>query len=64
MWFGWAEDLLSEDRLERDGFLNPSPARQRWQEHLSSKRNWQHSIWSVLMFYIWFDEQKRSVTIT
>ena len=57
----WAEDLLSEARINRDGFLNPEPVRQRWKEHLSGKRNWQHSIWCVLMFQAWLDEQKRSV---
>ncbi|ALK87354.1 asparagine synthase (glutamine-hydrolyzing) [Limnohabitans sp. 63ED37-2] len=58
----WAEDLLSEARINRDGFLNPRPVRQRWKEHLSGKRNWQHSIWCVLMFNLWLDEQKRSVS--
>jgi asparagine synthase (glutamine-hydrolysing) len=57
----WAEDLLSEARIKRDGFLNAGPVRQRWHEHLSGKRNWQHSIWCVLMFQAWLDEQKRSV---
>lgn len=57
----WAEDLLSAARINRDGFLNPGPVRQRWKEHLSGKRNWQHSIWCVLMFQAWLDEQKRSV---
>lgn len=57
----WAEDLLSEARLKRGGFLNPGPVRHRWHEHLSGKRNWQHSIWCVLMFQAWLDEQKRSV---
>lgn len=58
----WAEDLLSEERIKRDGFLNSGSVRQRWLEHLSGKRNWQHSIWCVLMFQIWLDEQKRSLT--
>lgn len=57
----WAEDLLSEARIKRDGFFNPGPVLQRWHEHLSGKRNWQHSIWCVLMFQAWLDEQKRSV---
>jgi asparagine synthase (glutamine-hydrolysing) len=60
----WAEELLSETRIKRDGFFNPGPVRQRWHEHLSGKRNWQHSIWCVLMFQAWLDEQKRSVVAT
>ena len=35
----WAENLLSEERLLQEGFLNPVPIRQKWKEHLSGKRN-------------------------
>ncbi|AAO90374.1 asparagine synthase (glutamine-hydrolyzing) [Coxiella burnetii] len=49
----WAEDLLSVPKLEKDGLLHSSLIRQRWQEHLSGKRNWQYSLWSVLMFQLW-----------
>lgn len=52
----WAENLLSEDALKRDAILNPEPIRQRWQEHLSGKRNWQYSLWGVLMFQAWRDQ--------
>lgn len=57
----WAENLLSEDRIKSDGFLNTTPIRKRWHEHLSGRRNWHHSIWCVLMFNSWLDEQKRSL---
>ena len=49
----WAEDLLDEARLKREGFLNPEPVRQKWSEHLSGKRNWQYLLWDVLMFQAW-----------
>lgn len=49
----WAEDLLSEQRLRREGFLEPAPIRKLWQEHLSGQRNWQYQIWDVLMWQAW-----------
>ena len=52
----WADDLLSESRLRRQGFLDPIPIRTRWREHLSGKRNWQYALWNVLMFSSWLDE--------
>lgn len=49
----WAEDLLDEQRLRREGFLRPEPIREKWREHLSDRRNWQHWLWNVLMFQAW-----------
>jgi asparagine synthase (glutamine-hydrolysing) len=51
----WAEALLDEARLRREGFLHPAPVRQKWQEHLSGRRNWQHWLWNVLMFQSWIE---------
>lgn len=53
----WAEELLDENKLRQQGFLNPAPIRQKWIEHLSGQRNWQHHLWDVLMFQAWLDEQ-------
>ncbi|TBR76531.1 MAG: asparagine synthase (glutamine-hydrolyzing) [Burkholderiaceae bacterium] len=51
----WAEDLLEESRLRREGFFNPEPVRQMWAEHLGGGRNWAHRLWSVLMFQAWLE---------
>ncbi len=52
----WAEELLSVDRLRREGFLHPEPIRARWREHLTGRYNWQYLLWDVLMFQAWLDE--------
>ena len=49
----WAEDLLAEDRLKREGFLDPAPIRRRWQGHLSGQRNGQYHLRGVLMWQAW-----------
>ena len=52
----WAESLLNEERLQREGFFNPVFIRKKWEEHLSGKRNWQSQLWIILMFQAWMDE--------
>jgi asparagine synthase (glutamine-hydrolysing) len=52
----WAETLLGENRLRREGFLNPAPIREKWVEHLSGRRNWQHHLWDILMFQAWLEQ--------
>ncbi|MBL4775801.1 MAG: asparagine synthase (glutamine-hydrolyzing) [Mariprofundus sp.] len=54
----WAEELLDAKRLINEGFFHPEPIRIKWEEHLSGKRNWQHALWSVLMFQAWLEENR------
>ncbi len=54
----WAEALLDESRLRREGYLDPEPIRERWLEHLSGRRNWQYHLWDVLMFQAWREAQE------
>ncbi len=49
----WAEALLDEQLLRRQGYLDPRPVRQKWREHLEGRYNWQNYLWNVLMFQAW-----------
>ena len=54
----WAEDLLTERRLNDDGWLDAATVRSAWAEHLSGARNWDYRLWAVLMFNAWLDEYR------
>jgi asparagine synthase (glutamine-hydrolysing) len=51
----WAEELISEERLRREGYFTSDPIRSKWLEHLSGVRNWEHSLWAILMFQAWLE---------
>lgn len=52
----WAEDLLSEERLRREGIFNVEMVRSLWRRHLSGEINAQHYLWDVLMFQSWYQD--------
>ncbi|MHC4879106.1 MAG: asparagine synthase (glutamine-hydrolyzing) [Planctomycetota bacterium] len=53
----WAEALLGEDRLRREGIFDPAPIRHKWSEHVSGQTDWHYHLWDVLMFQSWQEAQ-------
>lgn len=51
----WAENLLDEKKLHHCGYFNPKLVREKWVEHISGKKNWQHYLWDILMFQAWLE---------
>jgi asparagine synthase (glutamine-hydrolysing) len=60
----WATDLLSEERLRREGYFDPAPITAALRDHLAGRRNVQYPLWVVLMFEAWLDRQERAGTAT
>ena len=55
---GWAEELLDEGRLSREGWFDTAAVRRRWTEHLSGRRDSTAAIWAILMFQSWLGDQR------
>ena len=52
----WAEDLLSEERLKRQGILNAALVRNLWSGLIQGKRHHDRIIWNLLMFELWAEQ--------
>ena len=56
----WGEALLEPGALRQQGYFNVEAVRGRWRQHLSGKQNWEHQLWSILMFQAWLHSQRES----
>jgi asparagine synthase (glutamine-hydrolysing) len=53
----WAQDLLDEQRLRRDGYFDAGKIGNIWKEHVSGRRSRGEVLWGVLMFQAWLERQ-------
>ncbi|HXW33340.1 MAG TPA: asparagine synthase (glutamine-hydrolyzing) [Acidimicrobiales bacterium] len=51
----WAEELLDERRLRREGILNADVVSRMWRDQKEGRRDRQYQLWDVLMFQAWFE---------
>lgn len=51
----WAEALLNEDRIDREGFLNSSLVRECWRQQLSGRCCGHAKNWNILIFQAWLE---------
>lgn len=49
----WADDLLDPGVLRGQGWIDPDPVCERWDEHQRGTRNWDYHLWTVLQFQSW-----------
>jgi asparagine synthase (glutamine-hydrolysing) len=54
---GWADDLLSEERLRRGGMFDVDTVRRRYRKHQSGHRDSTVALWSILIFESWLEAQ-------
>lgn len=57
---GWADDLLSEDLIRRQGLLDASLVSGCWRDHRAGAKNWQTELWHALMFQAWLEAEDAS----
>lgn len=55
----WAEALIEPTRLRNEGYFDPAPIHELWQEHLQGRHNRSYYLWNVLVFQTWLESQGR-----
>ena len=52
----WAQDLLDESLIKKQGFLDPKTVRETWDNHIKGRVTSHSKIWTILMWQAWLEE--------
>ena len=52
----WANELVQDTKL--NPYLEYNNVKKIWEEHLTGKYNWEHKLWSILIFQSWYNKNK------
>lgn len=55
----WAEDLLAEERIRREGYFDCQKIRLAWLQHQNGTYDRSLHLWNILMFQSWLDKNSR-----
>ncbi|WP_313089518.1 asparagine synthase (glutamine-hydrolyzing) [Pseudomonas sp.] len=55
----WAEDLLAEERIRREGYFDCQKIRSAWLQHQNGTYDRSLHLWNILMFQSWLDKNSR-----
>jgi asparagine synthase (glutamine-hydrolysing) len=50
------QEMLSTERIKRQGLFNPDYVTQLVEEHTAKKRDNRKQLWTLLMFQIWYEK--------
>ncbi len=50
------EEMFSTERLQRDGFFEPTYVRQLLHEHMTKQHDHRKLLWTLLVFQLWYDQ--------
>jgi asparagine synthase (glutamine-hydrolysing) len=54
----WAEGLLDWEQINKDGFLNTDPIKNKWMQHLDGVHDCHKELWTVLIFQQWLNANR------